>query len=318
MPSSPTARATRWRCSCPKARRRPRKSTASPRSNLTPTSAELSAQIDPKGAPSEYVFQYGTADCASDPSACSEVSRGSSRRALAIAASSVEVVGSLSPATAYFYRVIAKNAHGSAEGVAQPNTFTTLPSPGVLPDGRGWELVTPADKHGAAVEVARALSRRRDPGRRRGGGLVVARNRTGGQRTAGQPQLRTGPAALHARGARGGAPQSLETPHGRRAAACACPRRAEYHYFSPDLSTSLLQPTERRQFGGVVEQPRAARLSQRKNDVPARGRPAGRRAVHAARDRRERHRPNKFGGDTGIPRRDAATSATWSSNRRSA
>ena len=164
--------------------------------SLTPTSTELSAQIDPKGGPSEYVFQYGTADCASDPSACSEVpgqlAAGFGDRSVSA------VVGSLSPATAYFYRVIAKNAHGSAEGVAQPNTFTTLPSPGVLPDGRGWELVTPVGKHGAAVEVA---SRFRGAeisscGRRRRTG--VGRYRTGGQRTAGQPQLRTGAAALPA------------------------------------------------------------------------------------------------------------------------
>ena len=32
--------------------------------NLTPSSAELRAQIDPEGAQTEYYFQYGTADCA--------------------------------------------------------------------------------------------------------------------------------------------------------------------------------------------------------------------------------------------------------------
>ena len=31
--------------------------------------------------------------------------------------------------------------------------FTTLPSASVLPDGRGWELVSPPEKHGAAIEA---------------------------------------------------------------------------------------------------------------------------------------------------------------------
>ena len=41
--------------------------------NLTPTSALLSAQVDPDGADTHYYFQYGTADCVSDPGACSDV-----------------------------------------------------------------------------------------------------------------------------------------------------------------------------------------------------------------------------------------------------
>ena len=79
---------------------------------------------------------------------------------------SVEVAD-LAPATAYYYRADSRrNAHGWREGQPSPNTFTTLPSPSVLPDGRGWEMVSPPDKHGAAIEIGLALRGAAvDPGR---------------------------------------------------------------------------------------------------------------------------------------------------------
>ena len=44
--------------------------------NLTPTSERLSAQIDPKGAETHYFFQYGTVNCETSPSSCTEVPAG--------------------------------------------------------------------------------------------------------------------------------------------------------------------------------------------------------------------------------------------------
>ena len=40
---------------------------------VSANSAQLSAQIDPRGERSEYEFQYGTADCAETPSSCATV-----------------------------------------------------------------------------------------------------------------------------------------------------------------------------------------------------------------------------------------------------
>ena len=121
--------------------------------NLTPSSVDLRAQIDPGGAQSEYYFQYGTTDCASGSSGCTQVPVPSGKLAAGFGDSevSVEVTG-LAPARAYYYRVLASNQVGDAEAVPSPNTFTTLPSPSVLLDGRAWEMVSPPEKHGAAVE----------------------------------------------------------------------------------------------------------------------------------------------------------------------
>ena len=41
----------------------------------------------------------------------------------------------------------------AAVKACRSETFTTLPSAGVLPDGRAWEMVSPPNKHGAAIEV---------------------------------------------------------------------------------------------------------------------------------------------------------------------
>ena len=56
----------------------------------------------------------------------------------------------LKAGTDYFYRVIATNSSGQSQSATQ--TFQTLPTPAVLPDGRSWELVSPAEKGGGSVE----------------------------------------------------------------------------------------------------------------------------------------------------------------------
>ena len=57
------------------------------------------------------------------------------------------------PGTTYYYRVLASNGLGQAEGEQGLQTFQTLPSSqGLLADGRAWELVSPAEKDGAGIE----------------------------------------------------------------------------------------------------------------------------------------------------------------------
>jgi hypothetical protein len=118
--------------------------------DVSPTATELKAQIDPHGVEAEYEFQYGTTDCSESPSSCTRVAAGT----LGAVFGDQEVhvtVTPLTPATAYFYKVVLHSTAGTVEGLPTPNTFTTLPSPGALPDGRGWEMVSPPEKHGAAA-----------------------------------------------------------------------------------------------------------------------------------------------------------------------
>ena len=131
--------------------------------NLTPEAAQLSAGIDPRGAETEYHFAYGTAGCAVSAAACTPVPAGKITAGFGDVSVSANLTG-LSPATGYYFRVIAGNSQGSVE--AGPRAFTTLPSASVLPDGRAWEMVSPAEKHGAAVEpfqLAKAAASRPRP-----------------------------------------------------------------------------------------------------------------------------------------------------------
>lgn len=72
----------------------------------------------------------------------------------------------LATATAYRYRVVASNGAGPVEGPAL--SFATTPRGGggfALPDGRGWEMVSPIDKNGGEIQP---------PGGVLGGGLFEA------------------------------------------------------------------------------------------------------------------------------------------------
>ena len=177
----------------------------------------------------------------------------------------------LQPATTYYYRVMATNARGSAVGDPQPDTFTTLPSPAGLPDGRGWELVSPADKHGAAVEVTSRFRGASVQAAADGGGLVWPATvpvvgEPQGSRSFELSQL------LSTRGPDGWETQSLETPHGQ-GRGLRSPSPSEYHFFSPDLATSLVEPTE--PFGAQEAPPLSSEASEKTMYVRS-GAPSGR------------------------------------------
>jgi DNA-binding beta-propeller fold protein YncE len=223
--------------------------------NLTPTSSELRAQIDPGGAETEYYFRYGTLDCASDPSSCTQtpVPAGEIKAGFGDEEVSVEVKG-LQPATAYYYVLFAQNSADHAEDVPSPNTFTTLESPSALPDGRAWEMVSPPEKHGAAIESITRYS---------GGSIQASLDGEAIVWLASGPVVREPegnrsfePTQLFSsRGPDGWSSVSLETPH-EQGRGLELPSPSEYHFFSPDLSQSLLQPVEpTRQVGGVFEHP---------------------------------------------------------------
>ena len=111
--------------------------------NVTSTSADLRAQIDPRLLASTYHFQYGTST-AYGQSTPESASIGSDYADHPV---SVHVQG-LTPGTTYHYRVVGTNS-AAPNGVPGPDhTFTTQSPAGAftLPDGRGYELVTPVNK----------------------------------------------------------------------------------------------------------------------------------------------------------------------------
>jgi hypothetical protein len=134
-------------------------------SAVTSTTAALHAQINPKGSPTHYSFQYlteaeyeannpGERFAGAIESPLGGAQLGTGQEALSAGTS----LTGLQPDTAYRYRAVAtspcdpehEEERCEAAGVAQ--SFHTFPveSPG-LPDNRTWELVSPAQKNGGEV-----------------------------------------------------------------------------------------------------------------------------------------------------------------------
>jgi hypothetical protein len=134
-------------------------------SNVTATTATLGAQINPKGSPTHYAFQYITEAAyeANDPSdrfnGASEVPLGGADLGSGQSAISAAVAASgLAPDTAYRYRAVATSHCAPSSpgkvcenaGPAQLLRTFAAEAPG-LPDDRAWELVSPTQKNGGEV-----------------------------------------------------------------------------------------------------------------------------------------------------------------------
>ena len=113
--------------------------------DVSTTSVRLWARISPDELPTTYRFEYGTSESTFVP--LSEGKVNSEEDDVVVEAHPQN----LQPDTLYHVRVVVKNSSGEAgEGNAQ---FTTQPAGGEfrLPDGREWELVSPATKDGALI-----------------------------------------------------------------------------------------------------------------------------------------------------------------------
>ena len=209
--------------------------------DVTPSEVEVSALVDPRGSDTHYYFQYGTVDCISEPSGCTDVPAApGANLGAGFGAQKLSVtMQGLTPGTLYYYRVLASNALGSAEGEQRSQTFETLPSSaGLLADGRAWELVSPAEKDGADIEP---LSKE--------GGLIQASadgeavayvangpvvSEPGGSRAPEPTQV------LSSRSHEGWSSEDVVTPH-EKGEGVAPGEPSEYRFFSEDLALSLVQ-----------------------------------------------------------------------------
>ena len=122
-------------------------------------------------------------------------------------------------------------------------------------------MVSPPDKHGAAVELISET---------RGGSIQASAD---GEALA---WLATGPVVsepqgnrsleltqlLSSREAQGWSTLNLETPH-EQGSGLLLPSPEEYHYFTPDLSSSLLQPTYAHDFGPQEAPPLSPEASEK-------------------------------------------------------
>jgi hypothetical protein len=113
---------------------------------ITDTTATLTASVNPANELTTYHFEYGSSDCSANPCTSvplSDVSIGSGGTDVLVAK---EVTG-LQPGAIYHFRIVATNPTGITK--EDDKTFTTYPLVAKgLPDSRAYELVTPSDTNG--------------------------------------------------------------------------------------------------------------------------------------------------------------------------
>jgi hypothetical protein len=212
----------------------------------------LSAQVDPTGGETHAYLEYGTAVCASEPSGCVRGESVDLGAGFATREVSVEP-RDLAPGV-YHYRLVLEGPLGTVQSAEQ--SFTVLAQLSGLPDGRAWELVSPANKHGASVE---ALPRE--------GGLILASgdgnalayvvNGALGEVPANRsPEMEQ---VLATRESDGWGSQVIVTPQ-VAAQGLNASFAPEYQFFSSDLSLALVAPFGRGH--ALAEPPLSPPLSQ--------------------------------------------------------
>jgi hypothetical protein len=114
--------------------------------NLTATTGDLTANINPEGLDTTYQFQWGTSTSYTNdvPAAPADLGSGT-----APVTETAQLTG-LTPNTTYHWRVIATDSNGTTTTADQTFVYETTGQ--TLPDGRAYELVSPPQKNGALVD----------------------------------------------------------------------------------------------------------------------------------------------------------------------
>jgi hypothetical protein len=203
-------------------------------SEVASTSVTFAARIDPLGAGTSYRLEYGQST-AYDHVLSGNVGEGEEYVQVSIHRQDLE------PSTTYHYRLVTTSVVGTIEGA--DHTFTTQPATvsGGLPDGRMWELVSPADKHGALIEPVEGVE----------GDIQAAADGSGIAYLANEPMTASPPASilsfvLSTRGPDGWSSQEImpsqSVPEGTELAYVLLEGFTPPLLFSLDLSRSVLEP----------------------------------------------------------------------------
>ncbi len=211
-------------------------------SAVTASSATLRAEVDANGAATTYYFEYGTsAAYGSVMPALPGVEIGGEGAQPV----SVHLQG-LSPGTVYHYRVVAVSEPGgepvtveSVDGVFATQSASTAVSHS---DGRKWEMVTPPNKHGAAIYGIGVENGPVIQAAAAGSGITFATTaplvvNPAGSRSVEMQQ------GLSTRAAPGSwVTADVATPHYEGASGVALGHASEYKLFAGDLSVGLVEP----------------------------------------------------------------------------
>ena len=214
------------------------------------TSASLHGEANPEGSATTLRFEYLSQGAyEANLAAAKEGFAGATRSPvtggvpLGSGEAPVETsrqITQLAPNSAYRYRAVATSP-AAPQGVIGPeHIFTTQPSGAVfaLPDARGWEMVSPVDKNGGAIQGF---------GQNFGGDLLQAAAQGGEVSYSSASSFGQGaqgaPAASQYLGAREGSGWSvLNASAPQRSGAEPAPSAGvPYRLFSSDLSAALLR-----------------------------------------------------------------------------
>jgi hypothetical protein len=199
------------------------------------TSVTLAARVNPLGSAAEYRIEYGTS------AAYGQTLSGS----LGEGSEYVEVarhLQELQPGTEYHYRLLVVNEFGAFEGADHVFTTQVLGSALALPDGRAWELVSPADKKGALIDPLTAIGREM-PVEAASSGRAITYGAIG-PHVGEDPQDGRVSQVFSTRGANGWSSQditgSARTPVEGEPDLLLQPEQIGYSFFSDDLSSAVL------------------------------------------------------------------------------
>jgi hypothetical protein len=216
--------------------------------------ATLDAVIVPEGEATTYHFEYidqAGYEAALAESAGNPYAKGTSTpESASIGSDSTphtvsEPIQPLLPGTEYHYRVVAHNPAGGGSGSTVEGLDQTFTTQGTatgfrLPDGRGWEQVSPVDKYGASLQ----------PLTLEGGVIEAAADGSAITYVADAPAV-SEPAGsvsfnytqmLSTRGSGGGwSSRDLTTPH-KEADGIEVGYDDEYKVFSSDLKEAVVEP----------------------------------------------------------------------------
>jgi hypothetical protein len=211
-------------------------------SEVTSSSVTLRASLDPNGGDTHYYFEYGTS-----PSygSFAPVSPPGVDLSPGVGAQPVSVhLQGLAAGTAYHYRFVAVQDGEAFEDPDHGFTTQTVGGSAGLLDGRAWELVSPADKHGAQIEPPE-----------QGGQVQAATDGSGITYMTEAGSVNENPQGkfkraqvLSRRGPDGWSTEDLTLPgrlpeNGESAEHLfAGGGFNEYHLFSPDLSSAAVEP----------------------------------------------------------------------------
>jgi hypothetical protein len=209
-------------------------------------SATFNGELNPEGSSTTYRFEYTTDQDFQEKGFTGAAKAPAGGSAAAGSGSSFETVSkhvsALRAGTLYHYRLSATNTGvGGGTTTSPPQTFTTQEITGAfaLPDSRGWELVSPAEKNGGAIQGFEA---------NHGGGVLQASatgpgaitysssSSFGGSEATGAPQ---GNQYISRRSSTGWSTQNITTPvvsgsYGND------PNGVPYQLFSGDLAQAIM------------------------------------------------------------------------------